>query len=388
MASPDTHGLNQPTSWEDLDARLARIERYLGLESLDRPQSKSVQSDTLVGQLTDDQQGSDLEASIGEFGLAWIGSIVFFLGVVFLVTYTFSLGHRVVATIVGYSAAAGLYLAAAFWKSRASHLSRILVAGSLLLLFYTTMRLHFFSPTPLIENSYVVLVCLLIVVSFQIYLAVRRDSQSLAGIGVLMGMVAALLIDRTHIELPLVAAFSGVAVYLALRRGWRILLNAAIVLAYASHLVWLLNNPVAGHPVQAVSEHQYHLVYLFLYAAIFSLPALIRGRLAVNDVSSVSTIFLNCFGLGFLMFLAVLTHFQKELPAISLAVFGLLLASSIALWLRSGQQLGPAIYASFGFMALSIAIYGYAPIPGSFLWLSLQSLLGYRSHWVSISRFS
>ncbi|MEK6288445.1 MAG: hypothetical protein AABO57_22230 [Acidobacteriota bacterium] len=377
MASPDPHGLNQPASLQELDARLSRIERYLGLESLDRSASKSAPADSgnFVAQKTDYQEGSGLEASIGEFGLAWIGSIVFFLGVVFLITYTYSLGHRVVATIVGYLAGAGLYFAAGFWKSRASHLSRILVAGSLLLLFYTTMRLHFFSPTPLIDNSYIVLVCLLIVVAFQLYLAVRRDSQSPATVGILMGMVAALLIDRTHIELPLVATFSAVSVYLAVHRGWRRLLNASIVLAYAAHLFWLLNNPLAGHPVQAVTEHHYHLVYLFLYAAIFSLPLLLEKQLSAEDVSSVAMIFLNCIGFSVLVFLAVLTHFQKDFAAISSGVFGLLMVSSIALWIRTNRQLGPAIYACFGFMALSIAIYGYAAIPRSFLWLSLQSLL-------------
>ena len=377
MASPDTHGLDQSTSWQELDARLTRVERHLGLESLDRSASKSASADpdNLVAQKTDYQEGAGLEASIGEFGLAWIGSIVFFLGVVFLITYTFSLGHRVVATIVGYFAAAGLFFAADFWKSRASHLSRILVAGSLLLLFYTTMRLHFFSPTPLIDNSYIVLFCLLIVVAFQLYLSVRRDSQSLASVGILMGMVAALLIDRTHIELPLVAAFSAVAVYLGVHRGWSRLLNASIVLAYAAHLFWLLNNPLAGHPVQAVTEHHYHLVYLFLYAAIFSLPSLLKKHIAVDEFSSVAMIFLNCIGFSFMVFLAVLTHFQKEFPAISIGVFGLLVVSSIALWIRTHHQLGPAIYACFGFMALSIAIYGYAAIPSSFLWLSLQSLL-------------
>lgn len=377
MASPDTHALDQPASWQELDARLTRIERYLGLESLDRSASKSAPDDSskLVPNKTDYQEGSELEASIGEFGLAWIGSIVFFLGVVFLITYTFSLGHRVAATIVGYFAAAGLYFAASFWKSRALHLSRILVVGSLLLLFYTTMRLHFFSHTPLIDNSYIVLACLLIVVAFQLYLAVRRDSQSLAIVGILLGMVAALLIDRTHVELPLVATFSAVAVCLGVRRGWRRLLNTSIVIAYAAHLCWLLNNPLAGHPVQAVAEHHYHLVYLFLYAAIFSLPMLLNERTAADDVSAVATIFLNCIGFGFLVFLAVLTHFQKDFSAISIGVFGLFLVSSIVLWIRTSRQLGPAIYASFGFLALSIAIWGYAAIPGSFLWLALQSLL-------------
>jgi hypothetical protein len=188
-------------------------------------------------------------------------------------------------------------------------------------------------------------------------------------------MVASLLIDRTHVELPLVATFSAAAVYLAISRGWQKLLNASIVLAYAAHLSWLLNNPLAGNPVQAVREHHYHLVYLFLYAAIFSLPSLLNKQLAIDEVSSVAMIFLNCLGFSFLVFLAAMTHFQEKFPAISLGVFGLLLISSIALWIRTSHQLGPAIYAGFGFMALSIAIYGYAAIPGSFLWLSLQSLL-------------
>ena len=377
MASPDTHGLNQPASWQELDARLTRIERHLGLEALERSVSKSGAADSgnLVAPQTDDQEGFGLEANIGEFGLAWIGSIVFFLGVVFLITYTFSLGHRVVATLVGYIAAAGLYFAADFWKSRAVHLSRILVTGSLLLLFYTTMRLHFFSAAPLIDNSYIVLVFLLIVVVCQLYLAVRRDSQSLATVGILLGVVAAMLIDRTHVELALVATFAAVAAYLGVHRGWPRLLNASIIIVYAAHLLWLLNNPLAGHPLQAVTEHHYHLVYLFVYAAIFSLPLLFNKRIAVDDVSSVAMIFLNCIGFGVLMFLAVLTHFQKDFPAISIGVFGLLLISSISLWIRTNHQLGPAIYASFGFMALSIAIWGYAAIPGSFLWLSLQSLL-------------
>lgn len=377
MASPDPHDPGQSASWQVLDARLTRIERHLGLEPLERSAPKSAPADfgDVAAQETADQEGFGLEANIGEFGLAWIGSIVFFLGVVFLITYTFSLGHRVVATLVGYFAAGGLYFAADFWKSRAVHLSRILVTGSFLLLFYTTMRLHFFSPAPLIDNSYFVLVFLLVVVVCQLYLAVRRNSQSLATVGILLGVVAALLIDRTHVELPLVATFAAVSVYLGLQRGWPRLLNSSIVIVYAAHLLWMLNNPVAGHSLQGVAEHHYHLVYVFLYAAIFSLPMLLNKRIAIDDVSSVAMIFLNCIGFGLLVFLAVLTHFQKDFPAISIGVFGLLLISSIALWIRTHRQLGPAIYASFGFMALSIAIWGYAAIPGSFLWLSLQSLL-------------
>jgi len=184
-----------------------------------------------------------------------------------------------------------------------------------------------------------------------------------------------MLTDRTHVELPLVATLSACAVYLAVRRGWWHLLNASIVLAYAAHLSWLLNDPVAGNTVQAVAEHQYNFLYLFLYAAIFSVPLFLNREVSVDDPSSLGLVILNCVGLGLLVFLATLTHLQKEFQAISLAVFGLLMISSIAQFIRTNRQLGAAIYACAGFMALSIAIYGYAAIPDSFFWLSLQSLL-------------
>jgi uncharacterized membrane protein len=237
------------------------------------------------------------------------------------------------------------------------------------------MRLHFFSPNPLVDSSIVVLFLLLVVVAVQLYLAVRRDSETLATVGVLLGMLAALLIDRTHIELPLVAGFSAVAVYLGVRRGWWRLVNVSIVFAYTAHLLWLLNNPVVGNPIQAVSEHQYNILYLFVYAGIFSLPLFLNKEVSVDDLSSLGLVVLNCLGFGVLVFLSTLTHLQKNFPTIALGVFGIMIISSIAQFIRTNRQLGASIYACFGFMALSVAIYGYEAIPNSFFWLSLQSLL-------------
>jgi len=376
MSSAET-GNEQPISWQALDARITRLEQRLGLAPLELSahQSFASEADRLTKPLESDEAGSQLEASIGEFGLAWVGSIVLFLGVVFLITYTSSLGYRVTSTAVGYLAAAGLFLASNIWKSRAAHLSRILVSGSLILLFYATMRLHFFTASPLVPNSYVVLFFLMVVVGLQLSLAVRRDSQTLAIVGVLLGMIAALLIDRTHLELPLITSLSGVAVYLAIRRGWWRLLNASIVLAYTAHFAWLLNNPVAGNPVQAVSEHQYNLVYLFLYAGIFSLPLILDKRLSGDDISSLLAVFLNCSGLSLLVFFATLTHLPKDFASISLSVGLLLMICSVGQWIKTNRNIVPAIYACFGFLALSVAIYGYAAIPDSFLWLSVQSLL-------------
>jgi hypothetical protein len=98
-------------------------------------------------------------------------------------------------------------------------------------------------------------------------------------------------------------------------------------------------------------------------------------RVSGSAGSSIALILLNCLGFSVLVFLATVTHLPRDYPAIALGVFVLLMVFSVVQWLRTNQQLGPAIYACFGFMALSIAIYGYAAIPDSFFWLSVQSLL-------------
>ena len=102
MTSPETPGPEQSISWQLLEARIARLERHLGLAPLDSASQTSVaEADSVSAQNQPYQQGPEFEASVGEFGLAWIGSFVFFLGVVFLINYASNLGYRVLSTALG-----------------------------------------------------------------------------------------------------------------------------------------------------------------------------------------------------------------------------------------------------------------------------------------------
>jgi hypothetical protein len=372
-------------SLQKLAARVSRLETQLGLAPIEASLApveishsiNDVHSAAAVpaAEETAKYEGSGLELRIGEFGLAWIGSAVLFLGIVFLTAYTRAQGYSVFAGALGYAAALGLYALARVWRHSIPHLSQVMVMISLLLLYYTTMRLGFFSVEPLVGNTYVALLLLLIVVGVQFALAIRRHSQALAGIAVFLAVLSALLIDKTHVTLPLVAASCGVASYLAIRGDWRHVLIVTMFLVYPAHLLWLLSNPLMGHPMGAVSEHQYNLAYLFLYAAIFYLPGVLGPRRLHDDAHAIWAVLLNCLGFSFVAGLVVLTHFQKSYANvyISIAVFFLLL--SVTQWLKTDRQYRPAIYACFGYLALSIAIYGYAKVPASFFWLSLQSLL-------------
>jgi uncharacterized membrane protein len=365
-------------SIRELAARLSRLEAHLGLSPFQESRS-SMQANSMIAapqaarSLKDESEG--IELRVGEFGLAWVGSAVLFLGIVFLMAYISSLGYRALATALGYAAAIGLYSTASLWRQNIPHLSRVLAGTSLLLLYYTTMRLGFFSATPLIPDQYIVFLLLLIVGALQLAYAVRRNWQALAGMAILLLIASALFIDTTHVSLSVVAGASVVAAYLAVSRVWRLLIPFAIFLAYAAHLLWLMGNPIMGHPLQAVSEHQYNLAYLFLYATIFYLPILLEKGRSADEPYAVIMVLLNTLGFSLLVALVTLTHFQERYGAVYVGVAGFFLALAIIQWLKTRRQYAPAIYASFGYMALSIAIYGYAKMPAAFFWLSLQSLL-------------
>ena len=360
-----------------LDQRISRLETHLGLAaaaavSPPGSQAPKVAPPPPAGvRAFDDSAG--LERNIGEFGLAWFGSAILLLGIAFLMTYTYGLGYRALASILGYLSALGCYFASRMWKDSATHLSRIMASGSVILLYYATLRLHYFSSEPLVRNAVFAFSALLLVVAFQFYLAIKRNSQTLAILAVLLALISGHVSDSTQIGLSLLVIVCAVAVQLALMRSWWPILILTVILAYASHLLWLLNNAVVGHPLGAISADRYSPVYLFLCAILFFWSVFATDR--SSEPGPMAVVFLNSAGLSVLISLVVFALYQKSYAQVYLAVAGFFMVGSMLQWLKAHQQLIPAIYACFGYLALSVAIYGYAGIPAVFLWLSLQSLL-------------
>jgi len=166
-----------------------------------------------------------------------------------------------------------------------------------------------------------------------------------------------------------------VSVYLATRRNWWNLQTAVIPLAYIAYLLWLLGNPIAGHPLGSVSDHQNSLIYVFLYAAVFTWPMLSFSSESATDPRSIALVLFNSLGFSFASTAFVLVHFPERFAGIFLAIACFALLSSMVLWRRTHQQFAPSVYAGFGYVALSIALFGYAGVPTAFLWLALESLL-------------
>jgi len=123
-----------------------------------------------------------------------------------------------------------------------------------------------------------------------------------------------------------------------------------------------------------VSTPQSNYLFLFSYGILFSLGSLFfqRKEAAANFVVSVNIWNALLFSGIFLM---QITKFYKDDYMLFFTVIAVFtLTYSVLLKTQNKNALIIAFYACISFVAISITIYGYAGLPGSYLWLALQSI--------------
>ncbi len=251
--------------------------------------------------------------------------------------------------------------------------ARLLTGAALFVCCAAGLRLHYLSPGPAAVAPAVVFAALALIVAAQVWLALRWDSPTLAGLAGLQALIWSLLADTTAAGLPLLAALSLGAALLALRRDWWPLLAVTVVAVYAGHLLWLLNNPLAGNSVGAILPERFALAYLFACAAAFFWPALARDPRAEPSVLLV--VLLNSLSLSVLTSLAVFALYGGRSPRVYALLASFFLLGSVVQWSRTHRQLEPALYACSGYLALTLAIYDYRGTSTLFFWLAVQSLV-------------
>ena len=316
-----------------------------------------------------------LETKVGEYGLAWLGNIVLFLGIVFLTHFISSKGFPLVSAFIGLVAVAGILVFARWISKTYQYLAFIFTIFAHILIFYTIVRLHYFTSQPVIPGKEVILVILLLLVGYQFFEAVRRKSEGFAVMSLMLTLSLSVLSDVTHFFLPLITASAAVSVFLFYRFSWYRLLTLSVIFTYLFFLIWLLNNPLMGHDFKAVGQHQHSYFYLALCGAIYSMVTLVRKNDLFPDGIILTTVMLNGLGFSLLLGLLVLAFFTSNYILIFTSIAVFCLAFSAILKFRSPWKYSPALYALYGFVGISIALYGIFNFPRAYLFLAAQSLL-------------
>lgn len=380
MADQDNELEKLKTRLESLELRLSRLEAGILLPEDNnvaqfRSESIPQSAGPAVSSQISDEEGKGIESQIGRFGLAWLGNIVLLFGITFLTQYLMILGFRFISILIGYVSAGLIFYLANYLKGTNDHLSFMLRMNAQILLFFVAMRLHFFSSSPLITNEKISVLLLLILVAFQVYISVRNRSQSFGSLSVLFLLTTAIISDSTHFMLPMVTVAAVGSTWYFYRFNWKPLLYATIFLTYITFFLWLFGNPFMSHPLEILEKHNFGVIYLFVLGACFSAVLLLRKKDGSSDDYLIGVTFANGILFTLLLLIVVLRFFSADYVSLFAVITVCCLVYSTFLHSKSDWNFGAAYYALYGFMAMSIALYGLVGIPRVYLLLSIQSLI-------------
>lgn len=159
---------------------------------------------------------------------------------------------------------------AGFWIRRFSEIAgRSLVAIAFALGYFVAFSSHYIAPTRIFDTAFIPLIAMIVIAGGLVALAERWQSQFVAGFGLFLGVIAALISAQTTtvfalVALSLLAVAAGV---LLIRNEWLVLTALALVGTYAAMVIlWIILGK------EGLTEVVFpHLGALLLYHVVFSL---------------------------------------------------------------------------------------------------------------------
>ncbi len=378
MADPDVELDKISKRLQAIELRLSKLESIVSLSERDHlyyPEDLATKIPESVAAVASDEEEKGLESQIGRFGLAWLGNIVLLFGIIFLLQYLMNIGHQFISVVLGYLASVAIFSLAEYIKKTNTHLAFIFKMNAQVLLFFITVRLHFFSSSPVIADKSIALILILFIIVFQLYVSIRNKSQAFATLAVIFTIAAAILSDSTHFLLPLLTMVSATTVYFLYRYKWEPLIIVTIILSYFAFFLWLFGNPFMGHQMEYITDQHMGVIYLFGMGAIYSSVILFRNKGKSSDDFLVGVTFTNGIMFTLLLLLVVFKFYSNSYVFIFSVITICCLIYSTVIHTKSNWNFASAFYALYGFMAMSLALHGIYGFPKVYLLLSVQSLI-------------
>ncbi len=373
----------------NLESRIKRIERELNIEPAE------AEVETPVEALTDSAKssGENLEIKIGLYWFAKVGIVTLLIGVVLLLLQPYKTLPPSFAPVLGCILAGGSLLISRFLKKTFPLLSGYLLGSALALLFFSTLRLHYFTRQPSLSPGIVETLLLLMVAIVSMIVSVRRKSVYLASISLSMLLIVALLTEHPYSFFTITLIAAVLTCCFTIMYRWESFLIYGVSAIYLTNLIWLLNNPLVGNQLTFRPVPYYATLLILLWPILFSVGTFFRPSKEREQLVVIINTLLNlCLGYG-LFLLVTVSEFQNLLTASSLAASVVFMALAIAFWLKERSRYQTFFYAMTGYAALSIAIVAGFTQPGFFILLCWQSLLvvstaiWFRSKFIVVTNF-
>ncbi|MCF8372661.1 MAG: hypothetical protein K9H64_13610 [Bacteroidales bacterium] len=322
------------------------------------------------------QEGESwLESKLGEIGLGLLGNVVLLFCIIFLMTYTQNLGYRLWPSIIGFASLSAILIFSNFNRNSFPVLTKMLSVSSFLLAYYILLRLHFFVEDPIIGSPGLVVGLLFIPIGFLLYYAVKNKLELVATLAILLIVISALFLNLVHPTLILFVVAAVVSLYLLRQFSWQNMFIISIFVVYICHAIWMWGNPIMGGDGKLLATHHFNIIYLFIYGSIFSSTLILKYKNPIVANLFIAITLINAFCFSLIILANILAFYESDYMLIFILISVYCLVFSALIKLKTSILFVPDFYACFGFMAISVAVYGYFGFPDTYQLLALQSLL-------------
>ncbi|MDP2303984.1 MAG: DUF2339 domain-containing protein [Ignavibacteria bacterium] len=370
-----------------IESRLSKIESQLHPGRFSQPEEES----EIIPVIKETED--EIELRIGERWFAKIGIVAFLFSVFFLLILRIENFPQMIQIFAGYLIASIMILIS-YWKNeKLGNLANYLLGGGFIILYFSTLRLHFFGTEPLIESLSVLSITLYVICICIIAASVLRHSPYLTALSFTLVFTTALLSDNGIILFSSLLIISSLSAYFSNRYEWDGLLIFSIPLTLLTHLLWFLGNPILNGTININLDYQLTVLFIPLYSAIYGFGRVKSFESEAEEPGLIIKTFLNS-ALTYMLFLFILLKLENELnPLFSFGMALLFISLAAFYWRKQNSRIITFIYSMVAYGALSTAIVLNFGSPNYYFWLCWQSVvvvstaLWFRSKFIVVANF-
>ena len=374
---------------KSIESRISKIETFLDLPASQT--EADIEEEPIITKKKSETD-EELEFRIGQFWFAKLGIFVFLVGWLIGNTLPYEGFNQLIPVVIGFVTGIIVIITAVLLKNKLPHISGWVLGSGFAIVYIAALRMHYFSPLPVVTNIIPILVIIYIVSLVLILSGVKWGSTYITVFGFALGYLSALISDYSILIFLTITLLAIQSAYLKTKLNWNILFNFTVVTAYVVHLIWFINNPFMGNQLELQTNEPFNLIFILIYQIIFTLAYYTDKKFDEHLPAALSILIITSMGYGLFLLITILST-----PSLGQAYH--LLASivfigfAILFFTQKQSRIATFYYAMTGYGALSIAIILQFDKPDFFIWLCWQSLIvvstavWFRSKFIIVANF-
>ncbi len=279
-----------------------------------------------------------------------------------------------------------------FLKNKFPHISGWILGSGFAIIYIAVLRMHFFHTMPIVTNIIPILIMIYIVSLALIFSGIKWNSAYITAFGFSLGYLSALIGDYSILIFLTITLFAIHSAYLKTKLNWNGLFNFAIVTSFIVHLIWFINNPLVGNPLELQISQPINLIFILLYLVIFTSAYFADKKYEESLPTALSILVITSLSYGLFLLITILsTPILGQVYNLLASV--IFIGFAILFYTKKSSKTATFYYAMTGYAALSVAIILQFDQPDFYVWLCWQSLLvvstavWFRSKFIIVANF-